>query len=181
LITRHNRIRNFIAQISQAGLLSPELEKLGILGPTDKTKRRPGDVSFKCWAPNRGLAIDVAVISPFATSHLKEQEPCEAYANGHKHARYDEGFKDSNYDFVPMVFETTGAVNAEGLVILKQIFRCASKRSGYGHAKYCSRVWARLSSCRQFSVGQMILNRIAGLFPYGFVPHSSIKRGRLLS
>ena len=75
------------------------------------------------------------MISPFATSHLKEQEPCEAYANGHKHARYDEGFKDSNYDFVPMVFETTGAVNAEGLVILKQIFRCASKRSGMAMQK----------------------------------------------
>jgi len=52
------------------------LEKLGILGVTDRSRRRPGDVSFKSWAPNRGLAIDVAVICPLA-AHLHEEEPCE--------------------------------------------------------------------------------------------------------
>ena len=33
MITRHNRVRNLIFQIADMGLLSPELEKLGILGP----------------------------------------------------------------------------------------------------------------------------------------------------
>ena len=84
---------------------------MGILGPTDRSSRRPGDVSFKSWAPNRGLAIDVAVICPVAASHLNEEEPCESYAVLHKHAR----FKNSDYDFAAMVFETSGAVNAEGL------------------------------------------------------------------
>ena len=70
MITRHNRARNLIYQISDAGLLSPDMEKLGILGPTDRSRRRPGDVSFKSWAPNRGLAIDVAVICSMSASHL---------------------------------------------------------------------------------------------------------------
>lgn len=87
-------------------------------------------MSFKCWAPNRGRAIDVAVICPMA--HVRDAEPCESYATLHKHARYDAAFKVSNYDF--MVFETSGAVNGEGLDILRQIFRCASKRSGMGHS-----------------------------------------------
>jgi len=60
MITRHNRVRNLIFQIADVGLLSPELEKLGILGVTDRSQRRPGDVSFKSWTLNRGLAIDVA-------------------------------------------------------------------------------------------------------------------------
>ena len=38
------------------GLLAPEMEKLGILGETDKTRRRPGDVSIKNWSFRRGLA-----------------------------------------------------------------------------------------------------------------------------
>ena len=101
-ITRHNRVRNLIAQIAEVGLLSPELEKMGILGPTDRSRRRPGDVSFKSWAPNRGLAIDVAVICPLVASHLNQEEPCEDYAVLHKHARYDASFVDSNYDFVAM-------------------------------------------------------------------------------
>ena len=112
------------------GLLSPELEKLGILGVTDRSSRRPGDVSFKSWAQT----IDVAVICPLAAAHLKETDPCEEYATHHKHARYDESFKNSDYDFVPVVFETSGAVNSEGLAVLKQIFRFASRRSGMGHA-----------------------------------------------
>lgn len=158
-ITRHNRVRNLIFQFADLGLLSPEMEKLGILGVTDRSRRRPGDVSFKSWAPHRGLAIDVAVICPLAASHLNQLEPCEDYAVLHKHARYDESFKGSDYDFAAMVFETSGAVNSEGLQVLKQIFRYASKRSGMGHSSFCGRAWARLASCIQISVAQMILNR----------------------
>jgi hypothetical protein len=129
----HNRVRNLIVQFADMGLL-PEMEKLGILGPTDRSRRRPGDVSFKSWAPHRGLAIDVAVICPLAASHLDEDEPCEDYAVRHKHARYDASFGDSDYDFVAMVFETSGALNVEGLAVIKQIFRCASKRAMMSHS-----------------------------------------------
>ena len=54
-------MRNLVFKLADTGLLSPELEKLGILGPTDKSRRRPGDVS-KNWSLRCGLAIDVAVI-----------------------------------------------------------------------------------------------------------------------
>jgi len=150
---------NLIAEFGCAGLLSPELEKLGLLGDGDRSQRRPGDVSFKCWSANKGLALDVAVICPVAVSHLQEVDPCEEYARLHKHARYDESFKNSNYEFAAVIFETSGAVNEEGLYILKQILRCASHRAKMGHSSYASRAWARLSCCLQSSVAQMILNR----------------------
>ena len=67
-ITRHNNVRNLVFKLADTGLLAPELEKLGILGPTDKSRRRPGDVSIKHWSLHRGLAIDVAVIHPLAAS-----------------------------------------------------------------------------------------------------------------
>ena len=73
--------------------------------------------------------------------------------------RDDASFIDSDYDFVPLVFETSGGVNSEGLEVLRQIFRCASKRSFQGHSSFCARAWARLSCCIQTSVAQMILNR----------------------
>jgi hypothetical protein len=34
IIVRHNRIRNFVAKVADEGLLSPVLEKRGILGDT---------------------------------------------------------------------------------------------------------------------------------------------------
>src|SRR4051812_17731709 len=158
-ITRHNRLRNLVFKLADTGLLAPELEKLGILGVTDKSRRRPGDVSIKNWSLRRGLAIDVAVICPLAASHLHSLEPCESYAKFHKIDRYVAAFVNSDYDFVPVVFETSGAVNKEGETVLKQIIRFASKREGITHTVFAARAWARISCCVQAASAQQILNR----------------------
>ena len=146
-------------KIADTGLLAPEMEKLGILGPTDKSRRRPGDISIKNWSLHRGLAIDVAVICPVAASHVGEPEPCESYAKNQKCARYSEAFVKSDYDFAPVIFETSGAVNKVGETVLKQIIRFASKREGITHTVYAARAWARLSCCVQAASAQQILNR----------------------
>src|SRR3569832_1415384 len=127
-ITRHNRVRNLIYKLAEVGMLHPVLEKAGILGHTAQSNRRPADVAIPNWSGGKHLAIDVAVISPLAASHITQEKPCESYASQRKHAYYDEGFKGTNYDFVAMVFETSGAVNLEGLNTLKQLIRFASKR-----------------------------------------------------
>jgi hypothetical protein len=158
-ITRHDRLRNLVFKLADTGLLAPELEKLGILGETDRSRRRPGDVSIKNWSLRRGLAIDVAVICPLAASHLSKSEPCESYAQHQKIDRYAAGFEKSDYDFAPVIFETSGAVNKEGETVLKQIIRFASKREGITHTVFAARAWARLSCCVQFAVAQQILNR----------------------
>src|SRR5690348_5953522 len=81
------------------GLLAPEMEKLGLLGPTDKSCRRPGDVSLN-WAFNRALAIDVPVICPSPRRIC--DEPCCTQGSGSTSS--DAGFVGSDYDFVTMVF-----------------------------------------------------------------------------
>jgi len=53
LIVRHNSLRNLVNKISTEGMLSPEMEKKGILGPT--TDRRPGDVTIPIWDDGRVL------------------------------------------------------------------------------------------------------------------------------
>ena len=116
-------------------------------------------MSFANWRYGRGLAIDVAVICPLADSHVHQEEPCEVYAERQKHKRYDAGFVGSNYDFVAMVFETSGAVNSEGNDIIKQLIRFASKRECMGNSSFAGRSWARISCCIQTSVAQAILNR----------------------
>ena len=138
-ITRHNRLRNLVFKLAELGGLSPDMEKQGILGHTDESKRRPGDVSIPVWRLNRSLAIDVAVICPVAASHVAQVEPCESYASQRKHNRYDNGFRGTNWDFVAMVFETSGAVNLEGQNILKQLIRFASKRECQGNSSFAGR------------------------------------------
>ena len=101
-IHRHNRVRNLLDRICQEGLLSPVMEKSVFLG----YGRRPGDVTIPVWRSNKGLAIDVAVTSPLASSNLQHSEPCEAYATHKKHAYYDDDFKGTAFEFAAMVFET---------------------------------------------------------------------------
>jgi hypothetical protein len=159
-IVRHNRIRNWVQRIGQEGLLSPILEKKGILGPT--SGRRPGDVTFPLWKGGDGLAVDVAVTSPYTKTNIKLASPCEVYANHFKHAKYDRSFSGSGYVFGALVLETTGAINSEGLDILRQLFRFAAKRQNAQLSVYIGRAWARLSCNLQNSVSQAILNRVSG-------------------
>jgi len=81
--------------------------------------------SIRNWYEGKGLAIDIAVMSPFSAQHLKapNQSPCEHYADQYKHAKYDKDFEGSEYLFSAIVWETTGAVNAEGEEVLRQIMR----------------------------------------------------------
>ena len=125
-IIRHNGIRDLVGDIANDGMLSPVLAKKGILGNT--TGRRPGDVTFARWTEGKGLAIDVAVMSPLASTYLRMKEPCEWYAATQKHGKYDESFIGTDHIFCAMVFETLGAVNAEGEDVLRMIFRFAAKR-----------------------------------------------------
>ena len=159
-IIRHNGIRDLVGDIANDGMLSPVLEKKGILGNT--TGRRPGDVTFARWADGKGLAIDVAVMSPLAATYQRLKEPCEWYASTQKHGKYDESFIGTEHFFCAMVFETLGGVNVEGEEVLRMIFRFAAKRLGREFTSYCGRAWARLSCNLQRSVAQSILARIDG-------------------
>jgi hypothetical protein len=117
-------MRNFIQRIATDGVLSQVLEKKGILGPT--SGRRPGDVTIPIWIPGKALAIDVAVTCPFVPSQ-RLTSPCDHYAQKHK-----------TYLFA-VVFETTGAINEEGVGVLRQLFRFAAKHLGVEFSSYCGR------------------------------------------
>src|SRR5690349_5379533 len=78
IIIRHNGMRDLIGDIANDGMLSPVLEKKGILGNT--TGRRPEDITIERWAEGKGLAIDVAVMSVLAPTYARLKEPCEWYA-----------------------------------------------------------------------------------------------------
>jgi hypothetical protein len=112
-------MRNLVDSFASDGLLAPQLEKQGILGPT--TGRRPGDVTLNRWS-NGPLAIDVAISSPLTKSYNRFPQPCEQYAATQKHGKYDKDFVGTNYSFCAMVWETLGALNDEGEEVLRQIF-----------------------------------------------------------
>ena len=171
LVVRHNSLRNFVYSVASDGLLQPQLEKQGVLGPT--TGRRPGDVTIPDWKHRNGLAIDVAVTSPLTKTNVRLVDPCEDYSERHKHQKYDASFEGSDYYFCAMVFETLGGINEEGEKVLRQLFTFASKKLGREFSSYCSRAWGRVSCCLQRSVAQVILNRIDGVSDEPELPSES--------
>ena len=161
LIVRHNALRNLVESIARDGLLSPVLEKKGILGSAPG--RRPGDVTIPLWEEDRALALDIAVTSPLNDTNMLTKRPCEEYAKSRKHAKYDKDFKESEgHLFGTIVWETLGAVNSEGEDYLRQIMRFASVRQNHEHSSYCGRMWARLSCCLQREVAKQLIQRTAG-------------------
>jgi hypothetical protein len=162
IVFRHNAVRDLVYAIACDGVLNPQREKKGILGPT--SGRRPGDVSIPDWS-GQPLAIDVAVTSPITKTSVRLNNPCEEYGITQKHRKYDASFVGTNYSFCAMIFETLGAVNQEGEEVLRQLFRYAAKHLGREFSSYCVRAWARVSCALQRSVAQSILNRVDGTEP----------------
>src|SRR5690348_16342810 len=141
LIIRHNSLCHLVDNIARDGMLNPVMEKKGILGPT--SGRRPGDVTIPLWSQGQGLAIDVAVTSPFTQKAVRSASPCEDYAAHQKHGKYDASFLGKPYLFSAVVFETTGAINEEGARVLSQLARFAAKRLGREFSSFCGRAWVR--------------------------------------
>jgi hypothetical protein len=158
LIVRHNRLRNLLCRIAEEGLLSPVLEKKGILRG-ESSGRRPGDVTVPCWKNSKGLAIDVAVTSPFSKTNLRLESPADVYGLK-KHAKYDKGFVGTDHLFCAVVLETTGGVSDEGLSFFRQLFRFAARQQNTKLCVYAGRGWARISCNLQTSVAQAILHRV---------------------
>ena len=146
IIIRHNTLRNLVGDFAAGGLLSPQLEKQGILDNT--TGRRPDDVTLQRW--NAGGAIDVAITSALNKKAMRLESPCEEYAVTQKHGKYDKSFAETNTTFCAMVWKTLGALNSEGEEA-SDLSLCShvSSRSVYGRA------WARISCSLLTSVGRL--------------------------
>ena len=50
-------------------------------------------------------------------------EACDKYAEKYKHEKYDDGFRNTQIIFLPVVFSTFGSLNEEGLLFMKDLFR----------------------------------------------------------
>ena len=63
-VIRHNRLRDAVRGFCSRAQMSARLEQGA--GGGDKT--RPADVLVQCWSLNRPAALDVTVVSPFASN-----------------------------------------------------------------------------------------------------------------
>src|SRR3984885_13531760 len=144
LIKRHNKLRNFIFHISQQCGSNPVLEKKNILGDCDSGKR-PADVLLPGWSLNKDYAIDVAVTDPINGTFKLDMEACDKYADKYKHDKYDDGFRNTQIDFIPVVFSTFGSLNQEGYTFFKDLFGRNCDSLAHQRCTYIPLLWQKLS------------------------------------
>jgi hypothetical protein len=158
LIKRHNKLRNFIFNLSQQCGLNPILEKKNILGDCDSGKR-PADVLIPSWSLNKDYAIDVAVTDPIKGSFKLDLEACEKYAEKYKHDKYDDGFKNTQIIFLPVVFSTFGSLNEEGKLFMKDLFRRNCDSLGQQRCTHMPLLYQKLSIILQKENFKMMSRR----------------------
>ena len=74
-----------------------------------------------------------------------DMEACNKYADKYKHDKYDDGFRNNQIDFIPVVFSTFGSLNEEGYIFLKDLFRRNCDSLDKMRCTYTTLLWQKLS------------------------------------
>ena len=143
MISRHNTLRDLVAEFASSACLQPVLEKSGILG--DAPGRRPADVFIPRLFNGMPTAIDIAVTCPLQDRYINSQDPAEKYALETKHGKYDAGFNGTQIEFVAAVVETFGGWCDEGEKVIGEIIRRAAKRLATSPGPFIAVCWQRLT------------------------------------
>ena len=128
------------------------------MGDCDSGKR-PADVLIPSWSLNKDYAIDVAVTDPINGSFKLDLEACNKYAENYKHNKYDDGFKNTQIVFLPVVFSTFGSLNEEGSLFLKDLFRRNCDSLGQKRCTHMPFLWQKLSILLQNENFKMMSRR----------------------
>ena len=134
------------------------MKKKNILGDCDSGKR-PADVLIPSWSLNKDYAIDVAITDPINGSFKLDMEACNKYAEKYKHDKYDDGFKNTQIIFLPVVFSTFGSLNQEGSLFLKDLFRRNCDSLNQQRCTYMTLLWQKLSILLQNENCKMMSRR----------------------
>ena len=108
--TRHNQLRDCIADFSHKAYLSPQIERGSGILPKDQS--RPADIQVPNWSLYRPAAFDIKVINPLNLQFIHEA----AQTCGHaaeigeeaKHSRNDEACALRGWSCIPLVVEVWG-------------------------------------------------------------------------
>ena len=155
--TMLHTLRNTIFTLAQQAGATPQLEPQGLL--PESAELRPADVLIhtspsiraSSWQKFPKLALDFAIVSPFAVSTLRESasQPFSAasrYAD-RKRTTHDIANKCAKQliGFEPMVWESTGGVHEESEVIVDSLCQMRDARFGLRVGSSKNQIRARIS------------------------------------
>ena len=123
VITRHNQLRDCIADFCHKACLSPQIEKGSGILPKDQS--RPADIQVPNWSLSRPAAFDIKVINLLNLQLLQEA----AQTSGHaaemrevaKHSKHNEACALRRWTCIPLVMEVIGGWGNEAINVLSTL------------------------------------------------------------
>ena len=142
---------------------------------------RPADIYHEemdaLGIPFKRTAYDVTVTSAFTKENLNANVSCggqaAARAEGKKFAKYADrcAAQTPPVTFVPLAFDTTGAIGPETLKTLRRLARRASCHSGLSDSKALSSVFTHISCALMKFVALQVLIRYNPFPAVQTLPH----------
>ena len=166
-IYRHDSIRDQLHKICQEARINSAKEARGLLGSQNMC--RPGDVFIKdLRGPGDDVAIDVNVKSIPSIGDNFDHVTHLLDAAAAKNNKFKQACTEANINFVPLVFNTYGAIHRDtgpdrerdGLLVLKQIANRFASLHDMNYATAKNRIIQRISFALKRGVIDQLCRRL---------------------
>jgi hypothetical protein len=157
-IWRHDVVKDAIYHMCQAAGLNPRKES-----HVSSSNDRPGDIFLPCWSLGQPAAFDVSITSPLQPAILLSAAESSHAASGAREAqkmkKYAAMCSQEGVNFVPLVFETFGAVGEAGEEALVRMARAWGDKTGLQAHRAVSFFFQRVSLALQRGNASLLLAR----------------------
>ena len=147
MITRHNLLRDCIADFCNKACLSPQIEKGSGILPKDQS--RPADILVPNWSLSRPAAFDIKVINPLNLQFLQEAAQTCGHAaemgEESKHSANNEACALRGWSCIPLVVEVFGGWGNESIDVLTKLSKKMATQLCQPINEVTSTIYSRLS------------------------------------
>eukprot|EP00663_Eupelagonemidae_sp_cell21sb_P003029 gene3029-6398_t len=190
---RHNNLRRRLQSVLTGMGVENSQEQAGLL--PDALTRRPADLYIPHFRDGKGEAVDFAVVCPLQEGYRDQSAEvagaaAESYAATHKvDVRWEAGGPTTaerceavGLTFTAMVFETYGAISAQGHALLRSVAKRMQVHHGLSLSEATDRLYQALSLQLQLDNAGMLARRMTDipLHPAGAVARAIVEDASLI-
>ena len=166
--THDNLVLSVESMTRSCGILSRREARRCFQADASESQRRPDLLLYNVPKHDKPVVVDLMITGPVSTKALSRSAALQEFraaelAYSRKQASYREIAPANNFDFVPVIFESTGNIHPETVKFLNSILEksASGDKSRLGALK---RFWyGALSFSLQKFLAQAILSRIADM------------------
>ena len=159
-IARHNQLRDALYAAAASANLAPLRELRALIPESDS---RPADVLIPRYTNGKDTCIDVTVINSCRLDLLQRSSEIAGFALNHvfnaKWTKHGPACERAGMIFLPLAFDTFGAVHPQGADFLKKLGKTIARATAQDESECVNHLFQRLSMLLVKGNVNLLLNR----------------------